>query len=162
MIGPIEPSHHTAILKMNAEFVHWLAPLDQNGLEHMLARAGYSRQIDNGQGVLVGYAHDVDYPDHENLNWLRDRYDDFFYIDRVIISGDAHGRGYGRQLYDGVEAFAREQGHPYLTCEVNSRPDNPGSHRFHLSRGFEVVGAQSYPSNADGISKAVKYYAKVL
>ena len=162
MIGPITSSHHAAILKMNADFVHWLAPLNQAGLDRMLERAAYGRQIDNGQGVLVGYADTVDYPDHENLNWLRGRYTSFFYIDRVIIAKEAHGRGYGQRLYDDVECFAREQGYTYLTCEVNTQPDNPGSHRFHLARGFEAAGTQSYPSNANGFSKAVKYYAKAL
>ena len=162
MIGSISPSHHAAILEMNAEFVHWLAPLNQQGLEDMLHNAAYARQIDNGSGVLFGYAHDLDDPDHDNLNWLRKRCKNFFYIDRIIIRNGAQGRGYGQKLYDDVERFARDGGFECLTCEVNTRPDNPGSHRFHLARGFEVIGEQLYSPKPDGVSKAVKYYAKVL
>ena len=62
MIGAITPDHHPQILKINAEFVRWLAPLDQAGLDYILERADYARQIDGAQGVLLGYAHDVDYP----------------------------------------------------------------------------------------------------
>ena len=77
MIGEIKPEHYPQILKLNAEFVHWLSPVDVAGLEYILARADYAKQIDEAQGVLLGYAHDVDYPDHKNLTWLRARFNRF-------------------------------------------------------------------------------------
>jgi len=69
-IGDITEAHHGRLLRLNTDFVHWLSPLDEEGLNYILARADYAKQIDEGDGVLIGYAHDVDYPGHGNLDWL--------------------------------------------------------------------------------------------
>lgn len=150
--------HHAKVLQMNADFVHWLSPLDQAGLSYILERADYARQVDNAAGVLIGYAHDVDYPDHWNIAWLGNRLENFFYIDRVIIDAKGQGRGLGRQLYKDVANYARSRGHAWLACEVNTVPDNPGSHAFHVREGFTALGEQAFPAKA----KAVRYYAKAL
>ena len=152
MIGDITERHHVMLLRMNTEFVHWLSPLDEAGLFYVLARANYARQIDEAAGVLIGYAYDVDYPDHWNMAWLSMHLRNFFYIDRVIIDRAAQGQGLGRKLYADVEHYA------WLACEVNTQPNNPGSHAFHLSQGFETLGAQEFPDKG----KAVRYYAKAM
>ena len=161
MIADITPAHHAQILRINTEFVHWLAPMDQAELTYVLARAAYARQIDDGAGgfggVLIGYAHDTDYPDHWNIDWLKMRIEDFFYIDRIIIDGAAQGQGLGQRLYADITQFARARGHKWLACEVNIIPDNPASHNFHQKLGFKPIGEQSFSE-----IKAVRYYAKAL
>jgi predicted GNAT superfamily acetyltransferase len=156
MIGPILTSHHVKILQMNREFVHWLSPLDPAGLDYILSRAAYQRQISDGAGVLFGYADDVDYPDHKNLSWLKARFSNFFYIDRIIISSAAQGRGFGRRLYHDAENFARKAGYAALACEINIRPNNPASHNFHLANGFKPIGESNDPAR----DTAVRYYIK--
>jgi len=158
MIGEIAKEHYDKILCMNEHFVHWLSPMDKTELERVLSIATYKRQIAGGQGVLIGYAHDADYPDHKNMTWLRQYLDNFFYIDRVIIEADMQGKGYGRRLYKDVEEYARAQGYAALACEVNSRPNNPGSHAFHIRRGFEPMGDVEYPA----YDAALRYYKKPL
>ena len=158
MISDIRPEHYAQFLKINEAFVHWLSPLDEAQLAWVLERADYARQIDNAQAVLIGYAHDVDYPDHKNLRWLRARFDKFLYIDRIIIDSAAQGKGYARALYEDFEAEARRRGLPRLVCEVNTKPDNPGSHRFHLKMGFKAIGDADYPE----YDAAVRYYMKQL
>lgn len=158
MIRDIKLEHHKKILKLNAEFVHWLSPMDQEGLSQLLTRADYARQADDAAGVLIGYAHDVDYPNHWNIEWLQVRLEDFFYIDRVIIDSAAQGRGLGRRLYADVTRYACSLGYSWLACEVNTVPDNPGSHAFHLSEGFNPLGEQVFFDKG----KAVRYYAKAL
>lgn len=158
MIGPLTSEHYPQFLQMNERFVHWLSPLTQDDLIHILGLAKYARQIGNGDGALIAYAHDVEYPDHWNLKWLRSRIKNFFYIDRVIIDETAHGKGYGRALYNDLAGFARNAGYEALACEVNTVPDNPASHRFHLSMGFTPIGEQTFK---DGV-KAVRYYVKDL
>ncbi|NNE57488.1 MAG: GNAT family N-acetyltransferase [Hellea sp.] len=158
MIGGIRPVHYPQLLKINEEFVHWLSPLDEQELKRILKLAGYARQINSAQGVIIAYPHDVDYPDHKNLNWLRPRVENFFYIDRVIIDSAAQGKGFGRQLYNDFEYYARTKGFSNLACEVNTKPDNPGSHKFHLSLGFEPIGEQYFQS----YEKSVRYYKKAL
>ena len=157
MIGEITAEHHAEILKNNARFVHWLSPLEEAELAALLGLATYTRQIDGGAGALIGYAHDVDY-DHKNLAWLRPRFDKFYYIDRVIIAEDAQGKSYGRRLYEDFEDEARKRGLPRLVCEVNTKPDNPGSHRFHERMGFKALADVDYPE----YDAALRYYEKPL
>jgi len=164
MIGPILKSHRSKILRMNAEFVHWLSPLDDDHLDYILDRAAYQRQIHDGAGVLLGYANDVDYPEHKNLTWLRQYADEqnwderFFYIDRIIINAEGQGKGLGQQLYDDITRFALKHNYTRLTCEVNIRPNNPASHAFHLKMGFDAIGEAEYPD----YDAAVRYYQKRL
>jgi len=158
MIGPVLKSHRAKILRMNEEFVYWLSPMDDDKLDYILERASYQRQINDGTGVLLGYAHNANYPDHKNLMWLNKHLSDFFYIERIIISKDAQGQGLGQKLYDDVERFARSKGFKHLACEVNTKPDNPGSHKFHLAQGFRAIGEADYPI----YDAAVRYYEKPL
>ena len=89
MIGEISPTHYDQILRINQHFVHWLSPLDKSALEYVLGIATYARQIHDGQGFLIGYGHDVDYLEHENMQWLSQKFGKFFYIDRVIVDEGA-------------------------------------------------------------------------
>ena len=157
MIGPILKSHHITILRMNEEFVHWLSPLDKNGLSNLLALSHYKKQIHDAAGVLIGYAHDVNY-DHKNLKWLRARFDQFYYIDRIILSAAAQGKGFGKQLYADFEAEARAKNLPRLVCEVNTKPNNPGSHAFHERLGFTALADVDYPN----YNATLRYYEKRL
>jgi len=158
MIDEIKPEHFAQILRMNEQFVHWLSPLNEDELKHILSLAAYARQITNGKGVLIGYPHDVDYPDHKNLIWLNNHVQTFFYIDRIIINSDSQGQGYGQKLYKDIESYARQGGYKALVCEVNTRPDNLGSHAFHKSFGFEAIGDQDFLA----WNKSVRYYKKPL
>ncbi len=72
-----------------------------------------------------------------NYRWFCDRYDDFAYLDRVGFASDHQGRGYGSALYDEVE---RRADAAWFTLEVNLKPLNEGSLRFHERRGFTEVG----------------------
>jgi len=157
MIAEITSAHHAQILRINTEFVHWLSPMDQAELTYVLDRAAYARQINEAAGILIGYAHDVDYPEHWNIGWLKSRLGNFFYIDRIIIDRAAQGQGLGQRLYADVERFARSRGHQWLACEVNTVPDNLSSHSFHKACGFKPLGEQVFSK-----VKAVRYYAKAL
>ena len=77
-----------------------------------------------------------------NYTWFAGRYDDFLYVDRIAVAEATRGHGVGSALYDAAEHHAREHGIPTLACEVNVRPPNPTSLRFHERRGFGAVGEQ--------------------
>ncbi len=138
--------------------MHWLAPLDRAQLEWVLSVSTYKRQIDEAKAVLFGYPHDADYPDHKNLIWLNRHASNFFYIDRIIVDTSAQGLGYGKLLYQDVEAFARQSGYSHIACEVNTKPNNPTSHAFHLAMDYVAIGDQDYPD----YDAAVRYYKKAI
>ena len=158
MIDAVEPMHFDKILKLNAEFVHWLSPLDMAGLQTLLGSTLYARQIDDGDAVLLAIASKTEMSNHTNLDWLKARRENFIYIDRVIVAAGAQGKGYAGRLYADLADFARQNGYDSLTCEVNTQPDNPGSHAFHLRQGYRPIGEQNNPD----MGKCVRYYAKAL
>lgn len=76
-----------------------------------------------------------------NYRWFSERYDSFAYLDRVAVAEGHRGAGIGAALYAEVER--RLGGRvPWFTLEVNLRPRNDGSLRFHAAQGFVEVGQQ--------------------
>jgi predicted GNAT superfamily acetyltransferase len=76
--------------------------------------------------------------DYSSPNYLYfcERHADFVYLDRVAITTDAQGRGIGPMLYREVE---RRSTAPWFALEVNVKPPNEGSMRFHAREGFVEV-----------------------
>jgi len=121
--------------------VNALAPAD---LEAMLDEATLAWAVvaESGEpaGGLIAFAPGAAY-DSANYLWFQDRYGAFLYIDRVVIDPARRGQGLGQALYRDAIAAARERG-VMLCCEVNERPPNAGSMRFHERFGFTPAGRQ--------------------
>jgi uncharacterized protein len=130
------------ILDLNEESVHFLSPLTFPRLQHLHQQAAYHRVIvveNNVQAFLLGFAETADY-DSENFAWFCQRYSPFLYVDRIVVSANAQGKGYGQALYEDLFAFARMQTTSRITCEYNSLPLNTVSEKFHARNGFSEVG----------------------
>lgn len=85
-----------------------------------------------------------------NYGWFSRQYDDFVYLDRIAVHSDFRRFGIGRGFYATlVEQFTHRT--PVLLCEVNVRPHNEPSLKFHHSIGFREVGQQ----DTDGGNKTV-------
>ncbi len=78
------------------------------------------------------------------------------YVDRIALRPEARGQGLGEALYEA--AFSTFSNHDEMVCEVNTRPPNDGSHRFHQRLGFVEVGQATYEPG----EKAVMFYARTL
>ena len=74
--------------------------------------------------------------DSPNYLFFIDHYDNFVYLDRVAITANHRSKGIGPLLYREVE---RRTTAPFFTLEVNVKPLNEGSLRFHEREGFEEV-----------------------
>ncbi len=123
----------------------------------LIGEAGYARLLLSEAGAplgaLLAFWPQADY-DSPNFLWFKARYDNFLYIDRVMVAVEARGRGVGAALYADLFAFAKEQaegGQGRVTCEVNRLPPNPGSLRFHESLGFTAVGEQETEGGAKSV-----------
>ncbi|MDF1747879.1 MAG: GNAT family N-acetyltransferase [Alphaproteobacteria bacterium] len=91
---------------------------------------------------------------HTSMNylWFDQRSDDFLYLDRIMVDDRARGAGVGKALYQDIFQFAATiPGIRSVTCEVNLRPFNAGSLKFHAALGFVTVGEQE----TEGGKKAV-------
>lgn len=135
--------------------------MDVEKFEFFLAASPFFKVAefnDTVVGLLVGLTeNETAYPS-KNYHWFLKRHDAFAYIDRIALLPDGRGQGIGVALYEMFETWAREQAKPVLSAEVNTVPDNPRSHRFHLLFGFEEVGREQ-PYGGD---EEVAMYDKAL
>lgn len=142
------------------------------GVGHEDSAAGLARWIDLSMCLVA--ADDNDQPlgfitllepgtlsyDSQNLRWfegwLEGRSENLIYVDRIAIAETARGQNIGEKLYEAAfEAFAETD---LIGCEVNTAPDNPGSHRFHQRLGFTEVGIRQYDEGRKGVA----YYTRAL
>jgi uncharacterized protein len=79
--------------------------------------------------------------DSRNYEWFTTRYDDFVYLDRVIVAPHARRRGLASVMYDAIEADAVGS---RVLLEVTSDPPNEPSLAFHAARGYQSVGQLGY------------------
>jgi uncharacterized protein len=143
-ILPATTDHFAALLALNEEFVHVLAPLSRERLELLASRASYQRVAIDRAGVagfVLAFGSESRH-DSVNFRWFAARCPSFLYVDRVVVSSRCLGRGVGSLLYRDLFAFARREGYEQVTCEIDTDPPNPRSERFHDGLGFKEVGRQ--------------------
>jgi predicted GNAT superfamily acetyltransferase len=139
-LRPITPSDVDAVLALNERNVVKLAPLDPVRLVEISDWADRVDVLDvdgTFAGFVVTFGPGTAY-DSENYRWFTDRFDDFYYLDRIVLHEDFRRRGLGSFVYDDVEETARKHGR--LALEVNLVPRNDASLAFHRSRGYVEVG----------------------
>ena len=127
-------------------------------LERTLATAALFDVAEDGDeilGLLVAYGPGADY-DSPNYRWFDRRYPRFLYVDRVVVAPAAQGSGLGSAFYGKLERVVGIRGVSWITCEVNVRPPNEASMRFHRAHGFHQVGSQQ----TEGGSKEVALLRK--
>ena len=92
-----------------------------------------------------------------NYRWFCNAYDDFGYVDRIVVTSAARRQGLATRIYHDFEASLPAEV-AVLSCEVNIKPPNESSMRFHERLGFERVGSQE----TEGGAKEVALLAKEL
>lgn len=154
---PFSPELFNKLLALNNLHGLELAFETDARLYDLFKRASFVRAHVGGMAFLVGFHQGCDY-DNPNFHWLRQHFSSFNYIDRVVVSAAARGRGMARSLYSAFEQDARANNLERLVCEINSDPPNPASDSFHQVLGFQPVGEQRLESKG----KTVRYWAKEL
>ncbi|HEX4479212.1 MAG TPA: GNAT family N-acetyltransferase [Rudaea sp.] len=158
MIRDAHEKDFEQILTLNAESVHFLSPLDAPRLRHMHAQSAYHRVVDDDGTIgafLLAFRQGADY-DSPNYRWFVREYPTFLYIDRIVVSANARGRGFGAQLYDDIIRFAANSRVERLTCEFDIDPPNPASAKFHERFGFHEVGRQRIGGGKKEVSLQVR------
>lgn len=138
-----------ALLAMNAGAVPAVNDLSAEELTDQIAEARaciVAVKDEMPVGFLLCYDETADY-DSRNFKWLQGNVARFFYTDRICVAPELRGHRIGEALYQGLfDRFAAE-GQPFV-CEVNTRPANPGSVRFHQRLGFREIGTADYGDKA--------------
>jgi predicted GNAT superfamily acetyltransferase len=144
-IRPLADADVDSVLDLNAKSVEALSPLDLSTLTMYrgIATEALVVEVDGTVAAFaIAYGPDVEY-ESENYRWHGERFDDFFYLDRIVVGSDYRRRGIASALYDAMEERAARHGR--MVCEVNSEPPNVESLAFHRSRGYVEIGELGKP-----------------
>lgn len=141
------------VLALNEEVVHKLAPMGPEDFRWYLdtIELAWAAEVDGafaGFVLVLGPGHDYD---SDNYRWFSERWDDFWYLDRVAVAATARRAGVGTAIYDALQARAAADGRPVL-LEVNVEPPNHASLAFHRGRGFVEVGQLAHDDGAKVVS----------
>lgn len=148
-----------ALLTLNNQAVPAVNSHDAESFSELLAMANRSWVVDDGGrigGMLVAFTPGAKY---ESLNYRRlsRRYDDFAYVDRIVIAPTHRRLGLAGQLYDRLADHAADLGHRRLLCEVNVEPPNPQSIAFHEASGWQAIEDHQH-----GPGKVVRFFERRL
>lgn len=150
---------HAAILALNNSAVPHVNALAVEEFAWLSSHANFFHLAEDLHGLLgftIVLPSGLDYWS-DNYKWFAARFDRYLYLDRVVVAEHARRRGVGRRLYDALLAFGTGTW-PRVTLEVNLRPPNPDSERFHARLGFATIGVREY----DGGTGAVLMMERVL
>ncbi len=158
-IRDIVTSDLEAVLALNQTEVPHVGSVDIGRMQWFAANAAYFRTATVDERLaayLIGMRPGSNY-ESLNYRWFCGRYDDFAYVDRIAVAPFARRYGLASRLYDD---FARSvpQSVDIMTCEVNLKPPNETSMRFHENLGFRQVGSLA----SDGGEKEVAMLLKNL
>lgn len=147
----------TPLLVLNQAAVPAVNSLNESDLKALLDESffqGIAHQRRRLAGFLLAFLPGAAYQS-ENYRWFCDRYQNFAYVDRIIVGEAYHGQGVGRALYQAL-CQALPENVDALACEVNLQPPNPRSQAFHQRMGFVEVGQQQLHDGAKQVSLLVK------
>jgi predicted GNAT superfamily acetyltransferase len=156
---PIRPlrSATMPILALNNAHATELSALTLAEFNSLIQISFSAAAIEDGAAFLIAFDQSAAY-DSPNFLWFRERYDRFVYVDRVVTSPLARGKGYAKALYADLFQRAKQARHSRMVCEVNLVPPNPASDAFHTALGFTEVGRASIH---DG-EKTVRYLLRSI
>jgi len=157
LVRDATPADLAAVLAMNNAATPNVNALTETEWAWLVAHASYNRVAVDAEG-LAGFILCVPAGlDYWSLNyaWFTARLADFLYLDRVVVAERARNRGVGTALYADLHATVAGRW-PCVTLEVNLRPPNPGSQRFHERLGYQPMGVRE---SEDG-AYAVQMYAR--
>lgn len=145
-IRPLQDAERGPFLALNNAAVPHVNALDPPALDALLAQAALALAAladDRLAGGLLALGPGAAYAS-ANYRWFSERFDDFLYVDRVVVDEASRGAGVGSRLYRALADLA-PAGCPRILCEVNEHPPNPGSLAFHERQGFKRLGHLDHP-----------------
>ena len=154
MIRPLVAADLPAVLAINQANTPGVGDLDARRLEQLVGWCRHALVVQQAEIVAFLLVLGPGQPyGSANYRWFEERYRDHAYVDRIAVRGDHQGAGLGSRLYWHLTTLEPEAP---ITCEVNIRPMNAGSLRFHERHGFAVVGEQ----DTEGGKKRVALMAR--
>ena len=142
------------ILELNKAAIPAVNLLNEPDIRNLFSQAEYFHSLWLNHkviGFLIALGSGAIY-NSPNYRWFESHFDQFLYVDRLVIDPTHQGIGLGRMFYDKLREFAGQKKFSRITCEVNLRPKNESSLRFHRRYGFRQVGVQETEGGTKQVS----------
>ena len=130
-----------AVVELNNLHVPAVSPMDDESAGWFLANAVLT-VVGSVDALLITLGPGSTYWS-ANYAWFGGQFDEFWYVDRIVVAASCEGQGVGRLLYAEAVAQARARGLGRVCAEVNLKPRNDRSLRFHERFGFVEVGQRT-------------------
>lgn len=143
-ITDVQSCHTQRILELNAGEVQYTSAMDMAGFVRLEKLAAYCKvALAHGEvaAFIIAMPSTTNYV-NDNFSWFAARYDNFLYIDRIVVDKKFFSQGIGSKLYTDLLDFAAKNGFFRIVCEYNIKPLNAASQKFHAKFGFKEVGTQ--------------------
>lgn len=149
IVRPFQIDDLKTLLEMNNAAVPAVSEVTQSELSELIEKSLICLVAEVSAkpvGFLLCLGPGITYQS-PNYHWLSDNVSDFAYTDRICVKDNMRGLKLGDALYAALfKCFAGTD--TSFVCEVNERPPNPGSLRFHKRLGFEEIGNADYGEKA--------------
>ena len=132
--------------------------IDERKADWLLTHSALARMaiVDGHAAAVIVVLGDASNLESDYFRWFTERYENFLYIDRVIVAEKARRRGVATRLYREVDALARRS-RMAIASDVYSQPPNMPSLNFHEKMGYREVGQQFSNSEGKTVSKLMKF-----
>ena len=159
VIRPALVDDFEVIASLNYSVVNLTSPMDAARIQQLHAISSYHRVITQDSQLTAFLLVLGPYCDYDSVNyqWFDQRYDNFSYIDRIVVRDGFRGQGLGTILYEDLFAWAISQKIRNIVCEYNAEPLNEVSREFHSALGFQEVSLEQI-----GQAKQVSMQLRVL
>ncbi len=161
-IQEANPEDFSVMLELNQSCVPHVNAIGKAEMRFFHEKAcRFVKVAENGHlgGYVIALGAGVDYASL-NYQWFSHRYEQFLYIDRIMVHPDFRRRGIASMLYQYLEETASRQDLSRLCCEVNLQPPNPDSLALHLGLGFVQEATQETEGGTKEVSLLVKNLLK--
>jgi predicted GNAT superfamily acetyltransferase len=153
-IRGVEHKDFEDIVQLNESEVQYTSPMDKLKLRQLDACSRFHWVFIVNDQVAAFLLVMDDRSDYENmnLNWFKNRFSNFLYVDRIVVSKAFAGQKIGSQLYEHLISTANSHHYSSIVCEYNIQPMNSVSKAFHDRFGFEEVGTLDHQDRAKTVS----------
>jgi predicted GNAT superfamily acetyltransferase len=143
------------VLELNEAALPHVSKVQLSDMDRFLKQADPFLVIESDNelaGFMIVLQSGLDYGSL-NYAFFNNHYDNFDYVDRIVIAEPFRGKSFGTALYHHLFENSDKK---YVTCEVNIKPPNPLSMAFHNKLGFNQVAEQVTENGEKSVSMLVK------
>ena len=150
----LTPEDYARIVEINEVEVQQTSAMNLARLAQLVGLSSYHKvALVDGRvaAFLLAMRENADYQ-NENYSWFATRFQQFVYVDRIVVASEFSGLKIGSLLYADLFDDTRALGIKTVTCEYNIQPPNPASKNFHDKFGFKELATQWVANGAKEVT----------